>query len=160
MSSRNYGAAILALCLFASFSCVMPEPLPTRTGKPEVTIKANGVTKKKIVDQAAYYMISQGFKIDRVDDYAAVFIKHGTTYRYENNQSIQEPQDERITLNLLDSAEGINVIGTVETLNYTQGRGPIVDDNSQYGERAQWLFNMLWQVSSDLSSGKKGISGK
>jgi len=147
--------------LFFSAACVDMQPLPTRTGKPEVMFKGKGIKKKMIVDKAAYYLISEGYKIERVDDYAAVFIKHGTTWRYVNNQSVEEARDERVTLNLLDSAEGINVVGTVETVNYPGGRGPVVEDDSKFGERAQWLFNLLWRVDGDLTgNADKGMAGR
>ena len=161
MLNNNVARVILVMSSLYITSCVMPQPMPTRTGKPEAIFGGKGLTHKKIVDKIAYYMISDGFKIDRVDEYSAIFIKHGSVWRYNDKQSYQEAQDERVTLNMLDTDEGINVIGTVETLNYPDGRGPIVDDESLYSQRAQWLFDLLWRVKSELGGeANQGLSGK
>ncbi len=55
------------------FGCAGSRPLPTPSGKPEVTIQ--NVSKKEVTDALVNEMLSRGFTIKNVTDYTVVFAK-------------------------------------------------------------------------------------
>lgn len=142
----------ILLIVFLSFmatGCATIKPLPTPSGRPEVTIP--NVTKKQVIDTLTNRMINKGYQLSSVNDYVVVFNKKvdsfmaGVIYgsRYDSTPAA------RVSYNLVETDAGIRVIVTLEVVTNPGSAFERVTDLSQ-GPDAKDAQRSLEEVKASL----------
>lgn len=114
---KSFLCACLAASMILAGCVITPAPsLQTPSGKPEVTI--HGAAKKETIDALANEMLTNGYNIREINDYAAVFTKRYTSSSYKDGNWTRIPKERRVTFNAVDTPQGVRVVATMEVFTH------------------------------------------
>jgi hypothetical protein len=141
---------VVGACLLAG--CATAPPLPTKTGKPDVTIQAS---KAAVFDTITDELLTEGYMLRNVNetkDIAIYFIHH------PKMQVIWEemPVDERVTVNFVQTSTGVRMLGSIVYIAYPGTdrervvHGPGFAGTDQAGRDNQKLYNVFLKVQHNI----------
>lgn len=136
---------IVAGCLLAGCATA-PPPLPTKTGKPDLTIQAN---KAAVFEAVTDEMLTAGYTLMNVNETKdiALYVIQYPDLRYSG---VDKPVDERATVNFVQTSTGVRVLGTVSYVTVSgvvQGWPSI---NQKIDSANRNLYKILLKVQNNL----------
>jgi hypothetical protein len=141
----------LVVGAFLLAGCATAPPLPTKTGKPDVTIQAS---KSTVFDALTAELLNNGYMLRSVNetkDIAIYFIQH-RDMPLPGWQSA--PVDERVTVNFVQTSTGVRVLGGIAYIAYPgSGREHVVRPGYFHDEEGQAnhrLYNSFLRVQQNL----------
>lgn len=141
---------VAGACLLAG--CATAPPLPTKTGKPDVTIQAS---KAAVFDTVTNELLNEGYMLRSVNETKDIIVY---SIHHPKMQVIWEdmPVDERVTVNLVQTSTAVRMIGNITYVAYPgtgQERvvhGPGFAGTGQESRDNQKLYNLLLKVQQNL----------
>jgi hypothetical protein len=146
--------AVLGLFIGASLlsGCASAPPLPTKTGKPDVTIQAS---KEAIFDALTDELLTAGYTLKSVNetkDIAIYFIYH---LEMPLDGWERGPTEERLTVNLIKTSAGVRMLGSLVYVAYpgTDLERVVVPGYLDYdaaGHTNQKIYDLFLTVQHNL----------
>ncbi len=135
---------VIGACLLSG--CATAPPLPTKTGKPDVTIQAD---KEAIFDALTDELLTAGYTLGNVNETKdiAVYVIQYPNLRYSG---VDVPVDERATVNFVRTSTGVRVLGSVAYITaagVVQG-WPAIDQKIAIANSN--LYSILLKVQENL----------
>lgn len=142
--------AFVGACLLAG--CSSTPPLPTKTGKPDVTIQAD---KEAVFNALTDELLTEGYMLRSVND-----TKDIAVYVIQHPEMMivweEMPVDERVNVNLVKVSAGVRMLGSIAYIAYPgtgQERvvqGPGFSAMEQAAKDNQKLYSIFLRVQQKL----------
>jgi hypothetical protein len=159
MKKRVFKAFTGVIVLSALLSgCAPVEPLPTPTGKPEVTIP--DVTKKEALDALTDIMIAKGYITKTITDDNAVYYKRTHElyaappfrgrwgFRLWGKRHDKLPEA-RVSYDITETREGVRIVAIMKMILHPESPFQEVYDISR-GRDARDIQDLLEQLKASL----------
>lgn len=133
----------LALVLVVA-GCAPIQPLPTPSGRPEITIP--GVARKQVVDVLVADLLSHGLQVRKVDEYSAVFAKRDDSFgaAVVYGSRYNATPEARITFNFVEVGGAVRVFCSAAMVtNPGSGHERINDVTVAQGQVIQDMLQRL-----------------
>lgn len=143
---------LLISALFLAGCADTTPPLPTKTGKPDITIQAD---KEAVFNSLTDELITAGYMLKSVNetkDIAVYVIQH------QKMMIVWEemPVDELATINLVNTSSGVRLLGSISYIGYPGTNmqrvvsGPGFVESETKARDNLKLYNIFLQVKSVL----------
>jgi len=141
---------ILGTCFLAG--CATTPPLPTKTGKPDVTIQAS---KEAVFNSVTDELITMGYMLRDVNetkDIVVYVIQHPKMMIVWEDM----PVDEKVTVNLVQTSTGVRMLGSISYIGYPGTpqqrvvKGPGFSATELAAKDNQKLYNIFLKVKQNL----------
>lgn len=150
---KNILMTVAVVVLFCAGCATIP-PLPTKTGKPDVTIQAS---KEAIFNSVTNELITMGYMLREVNenkDIIAYVIQHPEMMIVWTDM----PVDEKVTINLVQTTEGVRMLGSISYIGYPGTdnqrvvKGPGFSEAELRATDNQKLHNVFLRVKRNLEN--------
>ena len=118
---------VVVTCLVAG--CATTPPLPTKTGKPDVTIQAS---KDAIFEALTDELLTEGYMLRSVNETKNIILY---VIQHPKMMIVWEeiPVDERVTVNLVNTSKGVRMLGSISYIAYPgTGQQRVVKEGSGF----------------------------
>ena len=104
----------LAVGLYLLAGCASTPPLPTKTGKPDVTIQAS---KDAIFEALTNELLTGGYMLRSVNETKDIIVY---VIQHPKMMIVWEemPVDERVLVNLVQTSTGVRMLGSISYIAY------------------------------------------
>lgn len=140
---------VIGACLLSG--CATAPPLPTKTGKPDITIQAS---KGAIFDALTDELLTAGYMLKSVNEAKdiAIYFIHHPAMPLPGWESA--PTEERVTVNFIQTSTGVRILASLSYIAYPgTGNERVVRPgyfHDEAGQTNQKIYNLFQKVQHNL----------